>query len=234
MYVLNQRQLTKEEEYYYVNLYQTTRDKEAFDILVISQVAWAMKLSVHFCEVKQWNNIDAAQSASFLGIMRAIEKFELSRGNRLTTYTRFWVNHFLRREHQQEREIVHVPLYLSDKIQKKNKYQKDAEVARKRVKPLPFDWEEKTKYIKPHTVLDTMVEDEHKMFVVQEVTEAINLLPVRYATVIINRFWKKQTYKQIAEEFNVTKQRVQQMVIIAKEQLVDILGPKERYFMMEK
>jgi RNA polymerase primary sigma factor len=55
-----------------------------------------------------------------VGLMRAIDKFDYSLGNRFSTYATWWIRQSITRALSQKSRIIRLPLHMSDKIRRIN------------------------------------------------------------------------------------------------------------------
>lgn len=107
--------LTKTEEQTLIKEFQTTRNKKALDELVTRNFNLVHKL-VHKFPVKCASvTYDDLFQEGIAGFIHAIEKFDLSRGHRLSTYAYRWVWAYLSRYYQNQSRTIRVPVHLSDK-----------------------------------------------------------------------------------------------------------------------
>jgi len=68
-----------------------------------------------------------------LGLMRAVEKFDVGRGNKLSTYAAWWIRQFILRALANQGKMIRIPVYMMEKIQKIHK--KEAELTQKSGRP---------------------------------------------------------------------------------------------------
>lgn len=65
-----------------------------------------------------------------LGLMRAVKKFDVTRGNKLSTYASWWIRQFILRALANQGKMIRIPVYMVEKIQKVKKTA--AEITQKR------------------------------------------------------------------------------------------------------
>jgi len=189
------RILSREEELEYFAKYHAG-SIDAFHVLVESQIGWANKLAVKFCKRVAWKDIDIAISAAHLGIMHAIRKFDTSKGIRLVTYSRHWIEQYLRRCSKQERELISIPTYLGLKSEKNNPYQKFTKTTFVNVDDFS-----------PITDKDTVSYDE----LLDEVKICIKELTEREQFVLHSLFYEQKTLKATGKILGITRERVRQI-----------------------
>jgi len=68
-----------------------------------------------------------------LGLMKAVGKFDLKRGNRLSTYAAWWIRQFILRALANQGKLIRIPVYMMEKIHKVRK--KEAEITQKFGRP---------------------------------------------------------------------------------------------------
>lgn len=69
-----------------------------------------------------------------MGLMRAVEKFDVGRGNKLSTYAAWWIRQFILRALSNQGKLIRIPVYMVEKIQKV--YRKEKELTQKRGRPV--------------------------------------------------------------------------------------------------
>lgn len=53
-----------------------------------------------------------------LGLMRAVTKFDVRKGNKLSTYAAWWIRQFILRALANQGKMIRIPVYMMEKIQK--------------------------------------------------------------------------------------------------------------------
>jgi RNA polymerase primary sigma factor len=56
-----------------------------------------------------------------LGLMRAVEKYDVTRGSKLSTYASWWIRQFMLRALANQGKMIRIPVYMVEKIQKVRK-----------------------------------------------------------------------------------------------------------------
>lgn len=192
--------------------------------LVERNLGYIYKVCYRFCE--RWTAFDAEEvlGQAVLGYMHAIEKFDLGRTTRLSTYAGHWMWQYLRLLGADELAVIHVPHYLDGRKEHDN--QADADRARKPMSSLS------------RPVRSDSSEDGADIFVAapekpqapdmpteEEVRAAIASLPERWAMIIERRIEGK-TLREIGDELGVTRERVRQLEARSRAYILDQIAGK--------
>lgn len=84
---------------------------EANLALVINRAKRFMKCNIDFEDLIQEGNI---------GLIKAVDKFEYTKGFRLTTYATWWIDQAIRRAISNKEKLVRIPIHIQDRLQKIN------------------------------------------------------------------------------------------------------------------
>ena len=107
--------LTKAEERSLIAVYQETGNKKALDELVTRNFGIVHKLVHKFPIKNQSVGYDDLFQEGIAGMIHAINKFDSTRGYRLSTYAYRWVWAYMSRYYQNMGRVIRVPVHLSDK-----------------------------------------------------------------------------------------------------------------------
>ena len=99
--------LDKKEEYYHIENWRNKRNSESLKVILNSY----LRLAVSFA--KKYKSyglpLDDLIHEGVLGIMHALEKFDISKGFRLSTYASWWIKQSVSRYVSSHRNTVRVP-----------------------------------------------------------------------------------------------------------------------------
>ncbi|MCC6449827.1 MAG: sigma-70 family RNA polymerase sigma factor [Candidatus Aureabacteria bacterium] len=68
-----------------------------------------------------------------LGLMRAVNKFDVRKGNKLSTYAAWWIRQFILRALANQGKMIRIPVYMMEKIQRIHR--KDEELTQRYGRP---------------------------------------------------------------------------------------------------
>ncbi|MEC8063295.1 MAG: sigma-70 family RNA polymerase sigma factor [Pseudomonadota bacterium] len=122
--------MSKEEEIELFIRYQETGDKDAYNRIIEGNLRLVVKLARKYLN-RGMTMLDMIEEGN-MGLMHAIEKFELERGFRFSTYATWWVRQYIERaimnQTRQIRLPVHVIKELSSYLNASKKMGKDINV----------------------------------------------------------------------------------------------------------
>lgn len=113
--------LTKEKEYELGRIIKDTNDKNAKDKLIEGNLRLVISVAKKF--LNYGVSFEDLIQAGNLGLIRAVDKFDVDLGNRFSTYATWWIKRFIRDEINNISRIIYVPSYKSEEL-KKYKYKK--------------------------------------------------------------------------------------------------------------
>lgn len=240
--------LTAEEEQHLGERVQQHGDIDARNELVERNLAL-----VHYF-ARRYHNSGAAYedivSSGTLGLIRAADKFDPSKGVRFSSYASWWIRQFIRKGDFANKESVKLPLH------KRSSYEKYFRVHRK----LSFDLQRDPTLQEcadamntPHHVLKRLLDTiphVHSL-TTDETSEGDTDIPVcrldqlnasidvnrllqncrltnRERVIIQERFFNGHTLEVVAEKINLTRERVRQVEQMAITKLARLTKQKKR------
>jgi len=152
---------------------------------------------------------------AFIGLMKAIDRFEPARGFQFSTYATWWLAHELRREVQNSAATVRTPVW------KQERRRADGTRERAVVVPLdvPIDGDEG-----PCTRLDALPDgrplpDEQATDLerAHAVHRLLAQLPDGERAIVVARYWREQTLSEVGPSYRggVSRERVRQVEKVA-------------------
>ncbi len=102
--------LTREEEAELFTRYNEDGDKEAYTKIVESNLRLVVKLARKYLN-RGMTMLDMIEEGN-LGLMHAIEKFELERGFRFSTYATWWIRQYIERAIMNQTRQIRLPVHV--------------------------------------------------------------------------------------------------------------------------
>lgn len=106
--------LSHVEEIELIRDFHETHNKPTLDKLVLANTGLVHKLVNKFPIKNSVCTYDDLFQEGVAGLIRAIEKFDVTRGYRLSTYAYNWINAFIRRYYMNHSRAVRVPVHIAD------------------------------------------------------------------------------------------------------------------------
>lgn len=168
---------------------------------------------------------DDLWQAGAMGVMRAVETFDPSRGFAFSTYASQWIRHFVQRAIENQRRVVRVPVHRQTSARRIG--EPIPAVALSLDAPIHQDadagcWlDQLTAEPEPGDEPAERIATEQRR---AALTRALAQLPERSRWVLLARYCDDMTLKEISEPLGLSRERVRQLVLIALEQLRDALA----------
>lgn len=111
--------LTPEEEYELAKRVKDYNDKEARELLINCNLRLVVSIATKY-QRQGTSLLDIIQDGT-LGLMRAIETFDYTRGFKLSTYATSWIKQCIMRNYQDTGNLVRLPVHIQEKIRRTSK-----------------------------------------------------------------------------------------------------------------
>ena len=108
--------LTAEEERYYLKKFQEEEDPDAFEKLVLCNQGLCQKVARKY-KNRGLSFLDLVQEGN-LGLIKALQKFDLSKKTKLSTYAMWWIRQAIKRALNENSRTIRIPTHLIE-IQEK-------------------------------------------------------------------------------------------------------------------
>lgn len=113
--------LTREEEVKYAKLV-ANGDKDAKKILIESNLRLVISIAKNYIN-KGLPFLDLIQEGN-IGLMTAIDRFDYTKGNRLSTYATWWIRQAITRALADQARTIRVPVHMVETINKMSRVQR--------------------------------------------------------------------------------------------------------------
>lgn len=111
--------LTQEEEHHYATLLKTgtpEERKQAKDTLVYHNMRYVLKIARKY--IDQGNDYDDLVQAGLIGLIRAVDKYDVDMGYRVTTYATWWIKQAITRDLANNSRTIRLPVHIQDSVKK--------------------------------------------------------------------------------------------------------------------
>ena len=125
--------LTREEEKD-LAIKMNNGDLVARQKLIVSNLRFVISIAKNFQKKypeKSLSFLDLIQEGNN-GLIKSVDKFDITKGNRLTTYAIWWINQCIKRAIQNKARTIKIPIIMEEKIKKINKIKYDLMINLKR------------------------------------------------------------------------------------------------------
>ena len=116
--------LTKDEEYE-LSLKAQNGDKEARDLMIQSNLGLVIQVAKRF--LGRGISFEDLIEEGNIGLMKAVEKFQPSKGFRFSTYATWWIRQAIERAILNSARLIRIPIHISESMFKISKASKNLE-----------------------------------------------------------------------------------------------------------
>lgn len=241
-----QTDISSEEENKLIETYQKTKDNKIRDFLIKRHYKYIVSSANKYSNIQSLTP-DLIQQGC-IGLSEAIDKFDTKRGVKFLTYANYWIkarmcdmvldNYIIKVPSTRYTAKVSsllrknpelTPLQISRKLKIKLKYVKDSlnmlSIKTEYLDSMAFSTSENIVHSNKNTnFLEYQIlekdEKEHRM---NQINDAMNFLSKKERKVIRDYYIKERDYRRIADDFGVTRQRIEQIKQEALDKLKDTL-----------
>lgn len=107
--------------------YKKTGDKEILEIILIVNYSLLKKQARKYTKVIEGSCLseDDLIQMGYIGLMRAIEKFDISKDNSFSTYALYWIKQSMTREISNKNNSIRIPVYMVEQMLKLRKFEEE-------------------------------------------------------------------------------------------------------------
>lgn len=106
-------------------IFAIKRGLEARNIFILSNLRLVVQLAKSYNDYLNLNMLEDIIQEGIIGLIRAVEKFDHSKGYKFSTYATHWIRQSIMKKLSTYNHIhIHIPLYMSDSINKLRKAEK--------------------------------------------------------------------------------------------------------------
>ena len=114
------RVLTREEEISLFERYKTAGDREAFEEIIACNRGLVVNVAESF--IKTGADMDDLISEGYVGLIKAVGRFDHTRGFKFSTYAIWWINQSIKKYLRDQSRTIRLPAHVQEKLSKINKF----------------------------------------------------------------------------------------------------------------
>jgi len=205
-------------------------DEKAKEKLIISNLRFVVSIAVKYQNLGL-PLMDLINEGN-MGLIRAVEKFDVTKGFKFISYARWWIRHFILKAIFEQSTSIKLPLKYATQLSKRQE-ENDSELLKKLkqvYRPVSLD-QKLSEDTNSDTIMD-LVDDRkydmpEKVVMENNLREIINEILLKLKPIerdVIRRHFglngkKPLTLKEIGEKYHLTKERIRQIEHTALDKL---------------
>ena len=208
----------------------TKGDRREKERLIVSNLRFVVSIAVRYQNLGL-PLMDLINEGN-MGLLRAVEKFDVSKGFKFISYARWWIRHFILKAIFEQSTSIKLPLKYATQLSKRDDTE-DSETVQKLKKiyrPVSLD-QKLSEDNNSDTIMDLVDDSKYDLpekFAIEEnLREIINEVMDKLKPIerdVINRHFglngrRPLTLKEIGERYNLTKERIRQIEHTALDKL---------------
>lgn len=205
-------------------------DKREKEKLIVSNLRFVVSIAVKYQNLGL-PLMDLINEGN-MGLLRAVEKFDVTKGFKFISYARWWIRHFILKAIFEQSTSIKLPLKYATQLSKRSE-QEDSETVqrlKKIYRPVSLD-QKLSEDNNSDTIMDLVDDSKYdlpeKMAIEENLKEIIEEVMTKLKPIerdVISRHFglngkRPLTLKEIGERYNLTKERIRQIEHTALDKL---------------
>jgi RNA polymerase primary sigma factor len=205
-------------------------DKKEKERLIVSNLRFVVSIAVKYQNLGL-PLIDLINEGN-MGLIRAVDKFDVEKGYKFISYARWWIRHFILKAIFEQSTAIKLPLKYATQLSSREEFSDTELVARLKQIYRPVSLDQKlSEDNNSDTILDLVDSDSYeqpeKTVLEGNLKEIINEVLEKLKPIerdVISRHFglngkRPLTLKEIGEKYNLTKERIRQIEHTALDKL---------------